>query len=395
LFSKKSYIWDVNNSNNPDVELRPPSLITCLRFNPKNTDILVGGSYNGLITCYDLRKPGGACGNCCLPLETSAIEKSHHDPVSDCFWVSSKTGHQCASVSTDGQMLWWDTRKLNEPIDSVTLAADAKAGGNSLGGCSLEYNQEAGPAKFLVGTEQGTVISINLRNRKVNNGILHYDNGPGKHHGPIYAIHRNPAHNKFFLTVGDWTTRIWVEDLKTPIITTKYHASYLTSGCWSPTRPGVFFVTRMDGVVDVWDLFHRQDEIAYSYKVGNQALSTIRVKGGSSQGAGGKLVAVGDIEGTVSLLELCDSLTLQQVNEKAAISSMLEREMKREKNNDVRERDFRRAISETDAKAKQGRSSLEKENDMSEEEIRKIDLDFFSAVKMDGGSLESEELTLF
>lgn len=388
----------MNNSNNPDVELRPPSLLTCLRFNPKSTDTLVGGSYNGLITYYDLRKPGSLSGHCCAPLETSAIEKSHHDPVSDVFWVSSKTGHQCASVSTDGQMLWWDTRKLNEPIDSLTLAADAKASGAVLGGCSLEYNQEAGPTKYLVGTEQGTVLSINLRNRKVNNGVVAFDNGPGKHHGPVYAIQRNLAHNKFFLTVGDWTTRIWVEDLKTPIITTKYHTSYLTSGCWSPTRPGVFFVTRMDGVLDVWDFFHRQDEVAYSHKVGNEALSTIRVKGGSIQGSGGKLVAVGDVEGTVSLLELCDSLAVQQPNEKAAIGNMLEREMKREKNNDVRERDLRRLMAEAEVKTKQDNAATDdtqigKENETFEEDLKRIEEQFFATVKM-GDAREDADITL-
>jgi hypothetical protein len=30
---------------------------------------------------------------------------------------------------------------------------------------------------------------------------------------------------------------------------------------------GVFFVTRMDGVVDIWDYFYRQNEVAYSHKV--------------------------------------------------------------------------------------------------------------------------------
>lgn len=48
----------------------------------------------------------------------------------------------------------------------------------------------------------------------------------------------------------------------------QYHSAYLTSGCFSPTRAGVFFVTRMDGVVDIWDYFYRQNEVAYSHKVG-------------------------------------------------------------------------------------------------------------------------------
>ncbi|CAN0510630.1 unnamed protein product, partial [Scytosiphon promiscuus] len=62
---------------------------------------------------------------------------------------------------------------------------------------------------------------VNLRNRKQNNGISVFDMGPGKHHGPIYSIQRNPTQNKYFMTVGDWTARIWAEDLKTPIMTTK------------------------------------------------------------------------------------------------------------------------------------------------------------------------------
>jgi dynein intermediate chain 2 len=36
---------------------------------------------------------------------------------------------QCVSVSTDGQILWWDTRKLSEPTDSLLLCTDTKAAG--------------------------------------------------------------------------------------------------------------------------------------------------------------------------------------------------------------------------------------------------------------------------
>ena len=219
------------------------------------------------------------------------------------------------------------------------MSTDSKNNGQVLGGSSLEYNSEAGPSKYLVGTEQGVVMMVNLKNRKQNNGITVFDQGAGKHHGPIYSIQRNPANSKCFLTIGDWTARIWNEDIRTPIMTTKYHSSYLTSGCWSPTRaggqntpthtntpshtpshilthplihplihpshtpsyifshtpfslqsininlnpphlsPGVFFVTRMDGVVDIWDYFYRQNEVAYSHKVGDCMLSSMAVQG--------------------------------------------------------------------------------------------------------------------
>ena len=367
----QSYIWDIINPNTPDTELTPPSPLCCLRFNPKSTDTLVGGSYNGLVTFYDLRRQGGGS-----PLESSVIEKSHHDPIYDVFWISSKTGNQCASVSTDGQMLWWDTRRLGEPVDKLLLNSDTKDSGMVLGGSSMEYNKEI-PTKYLVGTEQGIVLSLNLRNRKQNNGITVYDTGAGKHHGPIYSIQRNPTHNKFFMTVGDWTARIWMEDLKTPIMTTKYHSAYLTSGCWSPTRAGVFYVTRMDGVVDIWDYFYRQNEVAYSHKVGDAALSAISVSNGS-----GRLVAVGDANGTVSLLEVCESLAAPQANEKNAIASMLERETKQEKNLELRDRDMRRAREKKDeARKKECADEKEKKDAKMEEQLRTVDANFLNMIK--------------
>lgn len=376
----QSYIWDILNPNTPDAELNPPSPLCCLRFNPKNTDSLIGGSYNGLITFYDLRRSGGGTNKDVTPFSSSIIEKSHHDPVYDVFWINSKTGNQCVSVSTDGQMLWWDTRRLSEPTDSLLLCTDVKANGQILGGSSLEYNSEAGPSKYLVGTEQGVVLMVNLKNRKQNNGITVFDQGPGKHHGPIYSIQRNPANSKCFLTVGDWTGRIWMEDLRTPIMTTKYHSSYLTAGCWSPTRAGVFFVTRMDGVVDIWDYFYRQNEVAYSHKVCDAMLSSIAVQGTSQ--IGGKLVAIGDNTGTVSLLELCESLAAPQANERKAIDLMFEREMKQEKNLEAREREIRRQrAQETETRTRESQDKKDAKDEKMEALLRKVDADFLAMIK--------------
>lgn len=370
----QSYIWDIMNPNMPDQELLPASPMCCLRFNPKSSDTLVGGSYNGLVSFFDLRKSGA------VPYETSVIEKSHHDPVYDIYWVSSKTGNQCVSVSTDGQMMWWDTRRLGEPTDVIELNNGAPGGGQVLGGASLEYNTEAGPTKYLVGTEQGVVLSVNLRNKKTNNGVTIYDQGAGKHHGPIYSIQRNPQHFKYFMTIGDWTARIWAEDLKTPIMTTKYHSSYLTSGCWSPTRAGVFFVTRMDGVVDIWDYFYRQNEVAYSHKVGDAGLSSIAVQGNPQ--SGGRLMAVGDVQGTVSLLEVCESLADQQPSEKQSINAMFERETKREKNLESREREMRRQKKQfEDEKKKEGTEKKDGKDEKMEDLLRQVDADFLQMIK--------------
>ena len=51
---------------------------------------------------------------------------------------------------------------------------------------------------------------------------------------------------------------------------------------------------------------------------------------------------MGDVTGTVSLLELCESLAVPQANERKAIDLMFEREMKQEKNLEARERELKR-----------------------------------------------------
>lgn len=59
--------------------------------------MLAGGQYNGQVVIWDLRK-----GN--RPMEQTALPVSHRDPVYDVTWVQSKSGTECFSTSTDGQV---------------------------------------------------------------------------------------------------------------------------------------------------------------------------------------------------------------------------------------------------------------------------------------------------
>ena len=48
-----SYIWNLNNPNLPEKTLSPPSSLCTMVFNHKNSDIIVGGSYNGSLSFFD------------------------------------------------------------------------------------------------------------------------------------------------------------------------------------------------------------------------------------------------------------------------------------------------------------------------------------------------------
>ena len=152
----------------------------------------------------------------------------------------------------------------------------------------------------------------------------------GKHHGPVYSLWRNPDHPKYFLSVGDWSAKIWSEEQKSPIMQTRYHQAYLTDGCWSKTRCGLFFLTRIDGFLDVWDFYYRQNEVAYSQKISDSPLTSIEVNA--------DMAAVGDAEGTVSIMKLGKPLYEKAQAEKEIMQQIFEREQRREKTLEIAKR---------------------------------------------------------
>ncbi len=365
--SDTSYIWDVNNPNTPEQELVPASPLCCLEYNPKDPHLLVGGSYNGLISYWDTRK-GSA------PVDSSIIEKSHRDPVYKMAWLHGKTPFECASTSTDGQVLWWDIRKLGEPSEMLMLedkAADS--GGRLMGGVSMEYSAAGGPSKFLVGTEQGKVVSCSRKAKNPNDKIGMIYEG---HCGPVYGLQRNPFFPKYFLTVGDWTVRLWNEELRSPIMTSKYFKNYVLDATWSPTRPGVFLTTKMDGTLDVWDYFYKQNDPTLSLQVDGDGLRCVRMQ------EQGSLLATGSVDGSVYMLELCEGLSQIQPNEKNSVMQMLERESKREKNLDARAKELR--IKEKRASEAAATDTTEKTP--WEDTVKDIEQKFWEAVGgKDGG----------
>ncbi|KAJ9518585.1 hypothetical protein QJQ45_018616 [Haematococcus lacustris] len=353
-----SYVWDVNNPNTPEFEMAPTSQICCAKFNLKDGNLVGAGQYNGQFGVFDMRKGNSA-------VDTTPIDLSHRDPVYDLAWLQSKTGTEAMTVSTDGSVLWWDIRKLAEAVESMPLRE--KGSDVTQGGVILEYDPAAGPTNFMVGTEQGSIFSCN---RKAKNPVDRVKYVLTGHHGPIYGLRRNPFNSKYFLSIGDWTARVWTDDtaVKTPILTTKYHSTYLTGGTWSPTRPGVFFTTKMDGTLDVWDLYYRHNEPTLTVQVSDHPLTCFAVHDGGAN------MAIGTSDGATSILQLSGGLSELALNEKSAINNMFDRETQREKNLD-------KAIKEAKVKA---RKEAARKDDMAdhvtEEQLRSLEADFLAAV---------------
>lgn len=68
-FSPNSHVWDLACSVSPTATLAVPSPLVSVRFNAKTPDILVGGSYNGMVHVFDIKKPRS------VAISSSAIDK--------------------------------------------------------------------------------------------------------------------------------------------------------------------------------------------------------------------------------------------------------------------------------------------------------------------------------
>ncbi len=51
----------------------------------------------------------------------------------------SLLGTDIFTTSTDGNVMWWDTRKLVEPVETLILQFGGYKSGELLGGITLEY----------------------------------------------------------------------------------------------------------------------------------------------------------------------------------------------------------------------------------------------------------------
>ncbi|XP_072947540.1 dynein axonemal intermediate chain 2 [Epargyreus clarus] len=325
-----SYIWDIENANAPELVIKPPQPLLDLQYNPRDQHTLVGGMMNGQVGWWDMRRGGDATGAC-------PPHAAHRDLARNVLFINSKTGAEFFSSSPDGVVKWWDIRNMSEPTDSmiidlVKLPSDTQSIDNALGISALEYEPTI-PTRFMVGTETGLVIG---GNRKGKTPLEKLPSKYEAHLGPVYALQRNPTFLKNFLTVGDWTARVWSEDCReSSILWTYSHRTKLTDGAWNPIRFSLMLVTQWDGCLSCWDLLRRRSAPIVTAQLCDEPLLRLRPH------EGGLLVACGSSKGTIYLAELSQNLGTADKNDKQLLTHILDRENKRERILEARMRELR------------------------------------------------------
>ncbi|XP_064605528.1 dynein axonemal intermediate chain 3-like [Liolophura sinensis] len=184
---------------------------------------------------------------------------------------------------------------------------------------------------FYVGTEDGELVYVDWMPQKDQDTGKVQTPKPDYYHslhdGPIISLQRSPFFKDIILCVGGWTFTLWKEGVSSgPILHSAASSVRLSAAQWSPSRPAVFYIARMDGSVDVWDLLDKTHEPSLNQNVSSAAITDIYPFQVSQKQ---HLLGVGDSSGTLHIMEIPWSLKHPTTNELTGMTNYLEREVKR------------------------------------------------------------------
>lgn len=99
-----------------------------------------------------------------------------------------------------------------------------------------------------------------------------------------------------------------------------------TCGGFSPTRPGVIFITKTNGI-DIWDFYDQSNKPSITMNIATSAITYFRFQKSLNSRAV-QLMAYGDeCEGTLNLQELSPNLKNPQENEVKEIKRFWDNEL--------------------------------------------------------------------
>jgi len=288
------------------------------------------------------------------PALLSAVENSHTRAITDLIWLpdgvdigkmgkvvqnESQDVNTFVTTADDGKVLFWDIRvKRNPktyeliwtPTHKITLTRIDIAG--DLSAIKFAFRMGQGAMKgmnsvFYATSMEGEVAVADFE-RPPDVDHPEFTKTLYTHHsGPVVALQRSPFFEDILLSVGDWTFKIWKEGVHTPIFSSHFADTYLSTGCWSPTRPAVIYTAKVDGTLEVWDLLDRSHEASMLATITSSQITSMVFWPETNKTQ--QLLAIGNSQGVLHIMEMPRNLRRPVPNEKAVTKTFFDREQAR------------------------------------------------------------------
>ncbi|XP_073501351.1 dynein axonemal intermediate chain 3-like [Phyllobates terribilis] len=182
---------------------------------------------------------------------------------------------------------------------------------------------------YFAGTEDGELLYTDWKMEKDGDTGRLISAKPsqrhGIHDGLVHTVQRSAFLKDFALTVGGWNFAIWKEGVTSgPILQSCCTQKRYTTAHWSLSRPGVFFIGKEDGNVDIWDLLEKTHEPSQTQNISAAAITCIKPW---IMSAKQHFLAVADDSGTLHVLQIPWTLHHPSANESTAVLHYLDREV--------------------------------------------------------------------
>ena len=125
------------------------------------------------------------------------------------------------------------------------------------------------------------------------------------------SLSRHPSITDAFLVVcaGSWS--VWRAGSAAPLLVSPPSVADYSVGAWSPTRPGILFIGRVDGVLESWDVLDSLSRpTSPPVAIVSSRLTSFTFRSGSPTK---QLLAVGDSNGVLHIVDIPGASALLQL----------------------------------------------------------------------------------
>lgn len=335
-------LWNVHAPSRPEYVFNASSDVLTARFSPFHPNLIIGGCYSGQVCIWDTRSQHrNGQPERRTPPSGPGAHLGHTHPIFSLSIIGTPNAHNILTADTDGVVCSWSMDMLTQAQEYLCLATPptSTVKGEDLAPKSMSF-PTADPTFFLVGSEEGTIWPCHRYDRAGAKAGVDLRLAYKGHTAPIMSTQYHPGRGPvdfgdlMLSSSSDWTIKLWktrpaaVPGTNTTVKVASAVVDSLSSESvnpildipledlvydakWSPNKPSVFAAVTGAGELQVFDLLSDIEvpvaKISPSKnKLANSA-NILPFKGLNKlawEERQGKQIAVGGLDGVVSLFEV-------------------------------------------------------------------------------------------
>ncbi|MCQ2818360.1 MAG: hypothetical protein MJ252_13925 [archaeon] len=295
-----------------------------------------------------------------------------------------------ASLGEDGQIILWDFRGIEyeggKTTESVVFIKNIPIEINKvdsigrIAGTGLEYELIDGKFFFFASNEEGRTYYVDMSIKVTQDNLAanvtkYYYN---RYFRPVLFFQKSPFFDDIFLTVHDFHFCLWCKERSKPIlIGPNLKKSSYTCGKFSPSRPGVIYLCRTNGKIDIWDFLDESHKASVKDSYIKETITSIELfryqhpedeNEEVKTAVFSEYLLVGDNSGQMSMMEVPKLFSEPAQDEIKIMREFFDNEIKRQNYMDGRYKALEERINAYTPSEKKEKTEDQKDFDLKWEE---------------------------